>query len=147
MKYTSAMRRNSGISLITAIFLLLVLAALATYIVSISTVQHTTSALDVLGSRAYQAARSGLEFGAFQAITNNSCAGTTQVALGGALVDFSPVTVLCTSSTHTEGTTAKTFYQITARACNQPAAGVCPNPAPGANYVERELQMSVISPP
>lgn len=147
MKRMSAMHPNSGLSLITAIFLMLILSALGLYIVNLSTVQHSTSALDLQGSRAYHAARTGLEFGAFQAIVNASCPATTSLVLGGALADFTGVTVLCVSTVHTEGTTAKTFYRITATACNQPAAGACPNPAPGANYVERELQLSVINPP
>ncbi len=145
MKRMSAMHPNSGLSLITAIFLMLILSALGLYIVNLSTVQQSTSALDLQGSRAYHAARTGLEFGAFQAIVNASCPATTSLVLGGALADFSGVTVSCASTVHTEGTTAKTFYRLAATACNQPAAGACPNPAPGANYVERELQLSVIN--
>jgi len=49
---------------------------------------------------------------------------------------------------HTEGNTPRTLYNLVANACNQPiAGGICPNPAPGHNYVERELQLSVINPP
>ena len=141
------MRRNSGLSVITAVFLLLILSALGLFIVNLSTVQSSTSAFDLQGTRAYHAARTGLEFGAFQAIVNGSCPATTSLVLGGALVDFTGVTVLCASTVHTEGVTAKTFYRITARACNQPVGGACPNPVPGANYVERELQLSAINPP
>ena len=141
------MRRNSGLSVITAVFLLLVLSLLGVSILNFSSVQSTTSAFDLQGTRAYHAARTGLEFGAFEAIVSASCPATTSLVLAGALVDFTGVTVLCASTVHTEGATAKTFYRITARACNQPVGGVCPNPAPGANYVERELQISVIAPP
>jgi MSHA biogenesis protein MshP len=148
------MRRNSGLSLITAIFILLVLAALAAFIVSMSAVQQTDLALDLQGSRAYHAARSGLEFGAFQAINNNSCPALPQsVPLPAAQFDaFSAVTVTCSTgvppATHNEAGVAKTLYVLVANACNQPnAGGLCPNAAPGANYVERELQLSVINPP
>jgi MSHA biogenesis protein MshP len=139
-------------SLITAIFLLVVLAALGALMVSISSVQHTESALDLEGSRAYHAARSGLEYGAFQA-TTAGCPGpagtttTTNVALQPvANFDaFSTVTVSCTNQgAHNEAGNSQTLYLIVANVCNQPAAGACPNPAPGANYVERELQQSVI---
>jgi MSHA biogenesis protein MshP len=148
MKCMSAMRREAGLSLITAVFLLLVLSALGLYIANISTVEHSTSVLDLQGSRAYHAARAGAEFGAYQAIVANSCPAAVNVALpAGSFADFASVTVSCVSTVHTEGVTAKTLYQITANACNQPAAGVCPNPAPGANYAERELQISVINPP
>jgi MSHA biogenesis protein MshP len=142
------MRLERGMSLITAVFLLLVMSALGLYIVNISTVQNMTSVLDLEGSRAYHAARTGLEFGAYQSVAASSCVGSVNVALPAAnFADFTSVTVQCNQSLHTEGVTAKTYYQITATACNQPAAGICPNPAPGANYVERQLQLSVINPP
>lgn len=147
MKYTLAMRRERGMSLITAVFLLVIMAALAAYITGITTVAHSTSALDLEGSRAYHAARTGLEFGAYQAIAVGACAPVNVALPAASFADFSSVTVTCVPTVHTEGVTAKTYYQITANACNQPAAGACPNPAPGANYVERELQLSVINPP
>ena len=52
-------RTESGFVLPTAIFLLVVLAALATYMVSLSRTSHISSALDVQGTRAYLAARHG----------------------------------------------------------------------------------------
>jgi MSHA biogenesis protein MshP len=155
MKFTSTMRRNSGMSLVTAIILLLILSALGAFIVSFGTVQQIDSAFDFQGSQAYHAARSGLEYGAFQAINNASCPVSTSVALsaGGQFGAFNTVTVSCSTQGaplgHNEGAAQNKFlYALTADACNQPAAGgVCPNPAPGANYVERELQLSVINPP
>ena len=51
--------RQRGFTVVTAIFLLVVLAALGGFIATISTTQHIGSALDVSGARAYQAARSG----------------------------------------------------------------------------------------
>ena len=135
-------------SLITAVFLLLVMAALALYVTHITTAQHGASTLDLEGSRAYHAARTGLEFGAFQAISAASCPAAVNLALPAAnFADFTSVAVTCASTVHTEGTTARTLYRLTATACNDPG-GVCPNTvAPGANYVERQLQLSVISPP
>jgi len=52
-------RTETGFVLPTAIFLLVVLAALATYMVSLSRTSHLSSALDVQGTRAYLAARAG----------------------------------------------------------------------------------------
>ena len=49
--------RASGAGLVTAIFLLVVLAGLATALVSVFTTQRQSSALDEQGARAYQAAR------------------------------------------------------------------------------------------
>jgi MSHA biogenesis protein MshP len=54
-----------GFSLVSAIFLLVVLAALGAAMVTFSTAQNQTLAMDVLGSRAYQAANAGVEWAAF----------------------------------------------------------------------------------
>ena len=59
---------QSGFSLVTAIFLLVILASLGAFIVTVSGLQQTSSALDVQGSRAYHAARSGIEWGTYQVV-------------------------------------------------------------------------------
>ncbi len=56
------MKKHNGFVMVAAIFLLVVLAALAGFIVSFSNVQHLTSAQDLQGSRAYWAARAGMEW-------------------------------------------------------------------------------------
>jgi len=140
------MYRERGISLITAIFILLILSLLAGYIGHLATSTQSESAMDVNASRSYQAAKAGLEYGAYRAIVVASC---TTTSFSPANITGFTVTVVCTTpAVYQEGTTNKTLYQIVATACNQPTgAGVCPNPAPGANYAERQLQMSVINPP
>ncbi|MFA6442609.1 MAG: hypothetical protein WCV99_09745 [Sterolibacterium sp.] len=55
-----------GFSIVAAIFILVVLAALGAFMVTVSTTQAIGSALDIQGSRAYQAARSGIEWGVFR---------------------------------------------------------------------------------
>jgi len=57
---------QSGFLLVTAIFLLVVLAALGAFILTISGTQQTSSALDVQGARAYQAARAGIDWASYQ---------------------------------------------------------------------------------
>ena len=67
-----------GFSLVAAIFLLVILSALGVFMLSISTMQQTTSTQDLLGSQAYQAAKAGIEWGAYQVMTpenNNPPAG------------------------------------------------------------------------
>lgn len=89
--------RQRGFSLVTAIFLLVVLAGLAGAIMNIFTAQQRSSGLDLVGVRAYQAARAGIEWGLYQQLRNNSCAGATAVAMpaGSTLSGFT-VTVTCT---------------------------------------------------
>src|SRR5437899_3676273 len=59
-------RRSAGVGLVTAIFLLVVLAGLGGAMVALSAAQQSSSALDVEGARAYQAARAGIEWGLYQ---------------------------------------------------------------------------------
>ncbi|MCX7156856.1 MAG: pilus assembly PilX N-terminal domain-containing protein [Rhodocyclales bacterium] len=62
----STTKRLRGFAIVSAIFILVVLAALGAFIMSISTSQQIGSALDVQGVRAYQAARAGLEWGLYK---------------------------------------------------------------------------------
>lgn len=126
-----------GFGIITAVFLLVVLAGLGVAMVSLSTVQHTTSALDVQGARAYQAARAGIEWGLYRKLRENACAATSNFAVP-ASGGFT-VTVRCTLTT---GPGALQRYQLVSTACNQPLNGVC-SPASASNnsdYVQRMVQ-------
>jgi len=134
-------RRNAGFAIVTAIFIIVALAALAAAIVSLVRTQQTSSTLDTEGARAYQAARSGVEWGAFKSLRNDTCANAS-FTLGATLAAYT-ATVTCTRTLHDEAGTAVNIDTITATACNQPAAGICPNPAPGANYAERQITIMV----
>ena len=54
---------QQGFAAITAIFLVVVLAALGGFMLTFSNTQQLTSAQDIQGSRAYWAAHAGLEWG------------------------------------------------------------------------------------
>ena len=104
-KQFSAGSRNAGFAMVTAVFIIVALAALAAAIVSLVRTQQTGSMLDTEGARAYQAARGGVEWGAFNSLRNNTCAPATAVALGGTLGAYT-ATVTCARTTHNEaGTT------------------------------------------
>jgi MSHA biogenesis protein MshP len=126
---------SRGFSLISAIFLLVVIAALGTFAVTISTNQQQSAALDVLGSRAYQAARAGIEWGAYQALINNSCVNTPSLSpMPNTLAAFS-VTVDCTSSAASEASATVTMYELTSTA----KQGTQATP----NYVERKMSVTI----
>lgn len=103
-----------------------------------STVQHTTSAQDVQGSRAYQAARAGIEWGLFQVMRSESalpaCPQTPELKLAGSLAGFA-VKVTCSSQDFMEsGETVRTYEFIstaTSGAINTPTR------------IERQLQISI----
>jgi len=151
-----------GFAIVSAIFILVVLAALGAFIVNISTTQQIGSALDVQGVRAYQAARAGIEWGLYQvqataaynfgysstdANTRACPAATTSFAPAAATLSGFAVTVTCTATA--DASSGPTIYSITATACSQPVAGwsassiACPNTvSPGALYVERRLSVT-----
>lgn len=150
---TTWCKAQRGFSIVTAIFLLVVLAGLGAAMVTFSTSQHQSSALDVLGARAYQASRAGVEWAAFQIVQSSvavpagaggfagQCqagAPTASVALAGTLAAFSPVSVACTANSAFEGTRRVWVYRITSSASNAAAA------TPGATgYVERVMNVSI----
>ena len=59
-------RRQSGFVLVLAVFILVMLAAISAYLLTISNLQVQTAAQDELGARAYQSARTGIEWGSYQ---------------------------------------------------------------------------------
>lgn len=134
--------RQRGFTLAAAIFLIVVLAALGAFMVTVSGLQHTSSARDVVGSRAYHAAWSGIEWGAYKLLAPGgpqTCLDGTLTFAGTTLADFT-TTVECDESPgspYTDGGTTVRVFVLVATACNQPP---CPNAAPGPAYVERQLQ-------
>jgi len=150
-----------GFGIVTAIFLLVVLGLLGAFIVSVTGLQLSSQALDLQGVRAYQAARAGMEWGAFQVLDPNntqnaaSCTaplpampacpgagGTTNLPAGtlaGSLSAFT-VTVGCTRTVATEGNRDIWVYELVSTACNQPTGASCPNTGtPAAGYVDRRI--------
>lgn len=130
-----------GFGIVTALFLIVVLAALGAFMVTIFGLQQSAGALDVQSARAYHAARAGIEWGIYQATVAASCAPAQTLAPGGTLTAFS-VSVQCTAYTADELGTTVRLYEIVATACNAPP---CPNPAanPGPRYLERQLRAVV----
>lgn len=119
-----------GFAIMSAIFLLVVLAALGAAMLTFSASQHASSAMDVQGTRAYQAARAGIEWGAYQALQASSCAGSTSLTLGADLAGFT-VTVNCSATT----SGAITAWELTSTASVGSVGGI--------GYAERRLQATV----
>lgn len=135
---TSTIRTQRGVGIVTAIFLLVVLAALGVAIASVYSAQQTSSALDVMGTRAYLAARAGAEWGIYRQRIDNSCVSSATFAMpaGTTLSEFS-VTVTCTPLTE-HGITR---YRVISTACNQPGPAGCPNASDHPDYVARVIDV------
>jgi MSHA biogenesis protein MshP len=134
--------RSRGMGLVTAIFLLVVLAGLGVAMVTIFTSQQASSTLDVQGARAYQAARAGVEWGLFQQLQKGSCnpAATSFPLPAGSSLDGFVVTVTCTEI----GAEPLTRRVIVATACSlQPADGSCPAASNSPDYVQRRIEVQI----
>lgn len=126
--------RQNAFSLVPALFLLVVLAALGLVAVRLAGVQQQTVVLAMQSGRAYAAARSGVEWSAYQALNNGSCAAATLSLTEGGLAGFT-VETDCSSTSHTEGPNNVNVYVIDAFAWS----GSYGNP----DYVSRRIRSTV----
>jgi len=67
MKILSILKNKAGFTLVQAIFILVVLSLLGVVMMRMIGVQSSTNVFALQGARAYQAARSGVEWGAAKA--------------------------------------------------------------------------------
>jgi MSHA biogenesis protein MshP len=150
-------RRQTGFLLMLAIFLIVTLSAIGIYLVTISTGQVEAASQDEQGARAYQAARAGIDWGAFQVLRNsvvppasasdfgptckttNAASQTLTLGTLGAPAGATPfrATVSCSRSAETEGGNTVEIYTLTVTGCNRSS---CPG-TPDSTYVERQLQL------
>jgi MSHA biogenesis protein MshP len=71
------MHRCGGFAIATAVFIIVILAALAVSITLLTTQSQVGLARDMQGSRTYQAARAGLEWGAYQVLDPSNTTATS----------------------------------------------------------------------
>lgn len=140
-------RHGKGFALPSAIFLLVILSALAAFMVSLSTSQHIGSMQDVQGSRAYWAARAALDFELYTLLDpENGTPGAAAFVACPALPvtvtlppDYADFTVQITDCVATPMFTDNgvnvVVYRVTAQAFQGGAPG-------GIGYIERQVTVS-----
>jgi MSHA biogenesis protein MshP len=132
--------RQSGVGLVTAIFLLVVLAGLGVAMVGLFTSQQASANLDLQGARAYQAARAGIEWGVYQRLHNGACDAETPLDMSGA-GSMSGLRVFVTCSRPSADPMAPTT--IVSRSCNiLDDKGRC-GPVPNPESVRRTLEVQL----
>jgi MSHA biogenesis protein MshP len=137
-----AARRGRGFSLVSAIFLMVVLVVLGASLVTISGVQQTTTAQALQSARATYAARAGAQWVGAQDL-DTWCPGpafpmSTTFALPAPLDGFM-LTIECERSSHLlEAVPARKYYVVDITATSG-AYG-------GPDYVRRKLRTKVIQP-
>jgi MSHA biogenesis protein MshP len=133
IRYPIRRQPQHGVALLAAIFLLVVLSALALYMASLSGTQHFTSMWALQGARAHYAAQSGLQWGASQA-RNSACPATATLT-----IDAFSVQVSCTSAGNfQELSVTRTVWTIDAHAQSTGLAVGSPG------YVQRRQRATVI---
>ena len=142
-----------------AVFMIVTLAAIAVYLLTISTGQLEAASQDEQGTRAYHAARTGIDWAAYQLLRNPTTNTFATGCAGGAAAQNLTFTapelsgpagsarsfraeIACTRiGNETEATVPIVIYRITVTGCNgSPTA--C-GTSVGPTYVERQLQLTL----
>ena len=136
-------KRQQGFGIVSAIFLLVVLAFLGVAMTTFSTTQHQSAAMDVMGSRAYQAARAGIEWAAYQVASSPpnapaaaACATAIPAGSMGDTLEPFAVAVNCAAASHVEGASTIWIYDVSAVA---QAGGIAGNP----DFVQRVISVKM----
>lgn len=134
-------RRQRGVGLVAAIFLVVVVALLAAFLVSVATTSRTSSALGAVETRARYAAQGGLEWAAQRLLANPGAASCDDdfpasfTLTGGATGGFR-ISASCRQTPIKEGPVAYSVFDVVV------VAEV--GDSGGDDYFRRELAASVV---
>lgn len=108
------MSKQKGITLIGAIFVLVIVSLLGIYLVKITGAQRQTVLMNLQSARAYQAANAGIEWG-IERIVNASGSCSASTTLSPKINNFT-VKVNCDQlSSYSEGLNTVNVYRVTAK--------------------------------
>lgn len=127
-----------GFAMVSAIFLMVVLALLGGLMVTMSNTQQISAVRDTIGTRAYYAARAGIEWGAYRALQGGVACPFSAVLPNAVTATGFSVQVSCSATTHNEGGADFSLYQITSTA----STGTLGQ----HDHAERQLQALVSTP-
>lgn len=123
-------RRAAGFALISALFVIVVVSLVAAYMVQVNSGQLATSNLAVSSTRAYYAARAGMQVGVQRVLAGAACPGAFTV-------EGYQVSLRCDETIHADPS-PRQVIQISA---------VATWGSPGeAEYVSREIHATVATP-
>lgn len=105
---------SRGFALVPALFLVVVLAALGAAAIRIGNGEQQTVTMAMQQVRALAAARAGIEWGAYGALVNHSCAASTTLNLSEAALAGFTVVVTCSSAIDASGPVPKNSYALVA---------------------------------
>ena len=142
--------RSRGLGAVAVIMVLVLLAAMAAALLRLGQQSQSATTQDLMAARASVAARSGLEWGLYQALKGSwtTCSNASQTIEGGGGLK---VTVSCDSRLFNEGEddtgTPRSVRVITldAVACTSPTACPDASAAVTGGYVERRRQVQAVN--
>jgi MSHA biogenesis protein MshP len=99
----AAPKWSRGFALVPALFLVVVLGALALIAIRVGTGQQQAVTLNLLQTRALAAARAGIEWGSYRALKSSSCVASTSLSLTEASLNGFSVIVTCSATAFANG--------------------------------------------
>src|SRR5690349_104443 len=119
--FRSRRRQSAGFALMAALFIIVTLTAIGAYLLTISTGQLAAGVQDEQSTRAYQAARAGIDWGAYEVLTlGPACPAVPQPMV---LLGYTVNVTCALVTTEMEAGTSINVYQLTSTACNAAACG------------------------
>lgn len=134
---------QKGFAAMAAIFLVVALAAMGGFMITFSNAQQLTSAQDLQGSRAYWAARGGLEWAIAGVVATSPLASATSpqvscpVVSPPAVIDGFALLITCTAHTYSESGVTVNIFQLTSIASSIGAA------VGSLGFIERSVSASI----
>ena len=124
-------KRSRGFTLVSAIFLMVVLVILGASLVTLGSVQHITTAQQLQSVRAYYAAKAGAEWAAKRAGSAGDCTAAPTFVL-----DNFSLAVSCTSANHDLNGALTPYYVVSVTATSGSYGGT--------DYVSRRVQAKIL---
>lgn len=125
----TSIKRQQGVSIVAAIFLIVALALLATAATQLLTTGQQSISQEITSVKSYFAAQTGLQWGMYQSVYATTPSGSHIITLSNAGLSNTTVNVTLTSN----AITGKTYYIVNAK--GQYATTTSPE------YALRELQL------
>jgi MSHA biogenesis protein MshP len=133
---------EKGFALPSAIFLLVILSLMSIAVFAINGYSQKASIYDVSDTKAYFAAKAGLEYGSYIAAKTGSCSSTAQtVDLSATYFKGFKATYSCVANNVDEAGVVQTYYTITSSGCNSSNIS-CPESSGrplSEDYVEKSM--------
>jgi MSHA biogenesis protein MshP len=124
--------KKNGFAVGASLAILAICAVFSLYVVQMYTAAQETAAKDYEGEQAYQAAKAGIEFSAYQSLVLGTCSNTSTTFPG---LDSFTVSMSCSRTSTSESGIPIVVDSWLVTACN---AASCPGGV-GPSYVERQM--------